>query len=423
MLAFVACRTAAPLAPAPVSKLATEDAAAIRADVAEANRTTGVEWRAVESLRFGGFSFERYELEGGPTLLLALGAEDPAVTIQTWFGTGARDDGEDPGLAAALIDAVRETGSVPGEHVAAVAWHASYWSTTTSPDHFDDAVAASKQRRSPDAAWSRIEAGRRAWSMARLWAKVEREAAQRFTSAPLEEDALGEAAARFAPGRSTIVIAGAVDRRGALVRVGQVYGDVQAAPRQVEAPVVPSAPRAPFEIGVPGAMRRAFVWWPLGDASVADHVALEAIGQVVAARIGREASTSGIVAVEVHHRPGPTGALAVQMELGDTMTATVAAERVREVVADLGRGGTTGREVERALASTNGTRWRTIASLEGRAFSAARAYLEHGGLFAMADAFAAIEGMGERDLRRVATEWLVKRRPTVLLTRPERSGS
>ncbi len=422
LLALVACRSSAPVAPSRTPLLEGEDAATIRADVAAVNAAEGVEWRALESHRVGGLSFERYAIEEGVTLLLVLGGDSPAVTAQVWFATGERDDGDDVGKTAAILDAVRDGASVPGEHVAGVAWHLAYWSTTTTPEHLEAALDATIRRREPTSAWARIEAGRDVWSNERLRARVERAATQRPTPAALSKETVDEAARVFAPARATLVLAGDVERRAALASVARRYGEIEAAPREPIAAVTPTAPRAPFEIPVPGAVRRGYVWWPLGEASAADHVAVEAIGQVVAARIGRVASPSGIVAIAVRHRPGATGALTVEMELGETMTATAAAARVREVVEDLGRGGTTGREVERALSAARGTRLRALASLEGRAASAARALLEYGSLASIGDALASVDGLSERDLRRVAEERLAKRRPTVLLTRPERSG-
>ncbi|MEQ9501098.1 MAG: hypothetical protein RIT81_29795 [Deltaproteobacteria bacterium] len=422
-LALVACRTPAPPRAAPKATLATEDTVQIWADVTAVNRAGDIAWRPIESHRLYGLAFERYQLADGPTLLLVLGGASPAVDVQVWFDAGTKDDGVDFGRTAALLDAVRDGRSVPGAHRSGVAWHLAYWATTTSPEHVDAALAATKERRPADAAWDVIQGRRGAWTADRLLANVERAATQRAAADKLERDELGQAAAAFEPGRSTLVIAGAIERRDILARVGAVYAQVERptdeADKVWEPPV---APRAPFELKVPGAVRRSFVWWPLAEASAADHVAIETIAAVLAGRIAKEASPSGITAVAVRHRPGATGSLTVEMELADTMTATAAARRVERVVKDISAGGTTGREIERALATARGRRLARIARIDGRATTAARAFLEHGALRALADEAAVLEVLGERDLRRVAKEQLGKRRPTIVLTRPERSA-
>lgn len=402
---LVACRTPAPT-PTP------QDRAAILAAV----RATNGVWEPVEAHRIHGLSFEHYRRADGPTLLLVLDdraasstAAPDVVTHQVWIELGARDD-DRPGRAAATIAATRPPDVVPGRHAAAVSWHAAYWRTTTTPEHLDAVVRASAASKVvlPKAPPSPP------WTSARLGNAFERAATQTAV-----DDFERRAGAALTPSNRTVVLAGAIDRLGALAAIAEAYPPSE--PRG-PARAVPEAPpsSAPVELEVPGSIHRGFLWWPLRSASPRDELAAEMTASVLSRRVLARARARTIQAVEVRHRPGRSGALTIDLELAETFTATAAAAVVQDALQSMASGETTGIEIERANARVEGARWRSLSSLEDRAALAGRALIEHGSLGPLAEKMALMGTLDERDVRRIAAR-LRSRPPIVVVGRTART--
>lgn len=422
----VGCRSGSsgrgPNAGAPV--LPAELAAPIRAAIRAADPESARDWQPIEAHRSHGLTFERYTFDGGPAVVLVLGASRDVVTHQVWFGSGTNDERDARGSTAAIVEAMRPPADPLGTSAAGVTWHAAYWQTTTTPDRLTAIVETSadriRDRKTAGAvAYERWDKTRKRWDNARLAQAFEAVATQRIGGPRLTRAGMASRVERrFGPEHATIVIAGAVERADALAAIAAAYPKIDGE-HAVDEPSRGELAKAPLSLGTPGTVRRAYVWWPLEEASVEDHVAIEGVAQVLAARASKRLTPMGGRGIEVRHRPGRQGALAVQLELDETLTATVAARQLRDALGRIAKGDTTGLEVEAVQRKLSARRLAGASGLASRASMAALAWLETGGLDALARSFAVAPTIRERDLRRVADKHFSGRRPVIVVGRPQ----
>lgn len=405
--AAAACRGPAPVrvVPAPVAR-ATPDA--VRAAVRAANLEPGdARWTIEQTLELSGLPVEQYRLGGGPALLLIPDDFGTAAVVQVWlpFGWGDEPAGARGRLRRWAHGWPRAPlgARTPTRAWAGVARDLSGASWTVAADDLPrlvTRVAGAWPTRTSTPALARAEALELRMRRT-FWEAVDAAGADR--GPPVEAH------------RALWVVAGRLDRARVL-RAFRAAHDAAMRPRPepIRRRAPGPGPRIPLEVSGPDEPRPALVGWPWSPTSPAALVRLRALAILLTrgpqARL-RDLDAQG---AELFVESGPRGAsLEAWLRLGPTASATVAAARIRNAIAEIGQGRTTGIELERLGHELEAERLSGWARLESRAAMAAEAALLFGDVSALATRWRAEQRLDEPALRALA-KTLAGRHPVIV---------
>jgi hypothetical protein len=395
-----------------------------RAAAARASAGPGPAWTVVETGTVAGVQVEVYRRADGPELVLLPDPTGRALTVQAWLQRGWADD--PPGargqadawahhqwpatLAAprqGWVGVTRDQSAAvavgsPSDAEALVAWAGAPWSAPLAPPD------------GPHPDRDRAAASRRA--VRRTWVEV-----LSSGKPPCAE-----------PPPPLWVAAGALDRRQLLEAVGRL--PLARGPACPTAPPLARAgPRAPVEAPdpSPGAAgpraRVALVGWAVPGAEVQALAHLRALALLLAGppqRLAPALPGAGLAGVEVLTEVGPRGpTLELFAALGPTGTATQAAAVARAQLTEIGRGATTGLQVEQARLAVRADALRTWARLEGRGqLVVEQARPGEAGLVDRLRGYLEAAAEVEEPAVRALARQLAQRPPVVVVASPSPSG-
>ncbi len=390
---------------------------ALRTAVQQANQGPfGTTWSIASLVEHEGLSIEHYRLGGGPQLLLLPDESTEATTVQVWlpFGWGH----EAPGQAGAARrwstgwQGLRQSGPTLDWQGSARDLSGAVWTVgaESAPALLQDVMshwptATSTPTLSPSHALHHRM--RRAF-----WDAVRGPSPGQGVSSPYQQ-----------ADRAIWVVAGKFDRLQMLSTARQTLA------RQVQAPAkrspgrAPGAgPRVPLEVAAPQALvpTTLVAWtWPRPTPQLLASVRglAQLLGGGPESRLKALAQDSVLRGATINVAAGREGAsLEAYLLLSPSVSATVAASRLKAVLRDIGSGKTTGLEFETLQYRLTSTNLRTWARLEERAQRAAEALLLHDDLSALQADWSAQQELAEPAIRALA-QGMASTHPVVVKAR------
>lgn len=407
------CRSGPPGRPAAGLAGADLEAQQVQADLAAANEGPGPRLSLVATGSVAGVRVEQYRLGEASDVVLLPDPAARAVTVQVWLQRGWADDPPGArgraeawahhGWAAPVPAPARRWVGVTRDLSAAVAVGAP----PQLPALLDWAAAPWRAAGPTPAPPKEAGPGALRRRLRRTWVEV-------LSS--------GGKVACDRPGPSLWVVAGPVSRTSTLRALRRAAPTTAGCPAAALLAVV--GPRAPVEVRAEGEARVALLGWSLPSADPAGLAHLRALALLLGGptrRLAPALEAAHLPGLELLTEVGPRGrALEVFAALGPTATATTAAAQVRAQLTEIGRGATTGLQLEQVQASLRADALRSWASLEGRGQLVAELLLADGeGTVAdrVAAYLTAAQAPAEVDLRALARK--LAQRPPVLVVGQE----
>lgn len=413
----IGCGTTVPAGPAP---LAPAQPLALRTAVQQANQGgTSATWSIEGVFKHAGFSIEHYRLGGGPSLLLMPDQSTQATTVQVWLPFGWGD--ESPGRAGEAMrwaaGWANRVGSATGP---ALEWHGSardvsgaVWTVgaSTTPKLLHGVMGQWPTATSTPTA-SISQTLRRRMRRA-FWDVVRGPAPAGWALNPhLQAD------------RAVWIVAGRFDRGQVLSTARKALAVPVAAPAKPNPRRSPGlGPRIPLEVPAPKGLRpTALIAWSWSHPTPERMAEIRGLAQLLGggsgSRLEAMARDSVLEGASVNVATGRDGAsLEAYLHLG-TVSATVAAARLKDVLRDIGSGRTTGLEFETLQYRLQATHLETWAHLERRAQKTAEALLFFDDLSRLAADHAAREELAEPAIRALAQS-MVAAHPVVVVARAQ----